>query len=62
MSKLLVIDDDIDMVELVRTALEKDGHKVDTEVDSTTIHPSRCQQYDLLLLDVMMPGEDVVLV
>lgn len=58
MSKLLVIDDDIDMVELVRTALEKDGHKVDTEVDSTTIHPSRCQQYDLLLLDVMMPGED----
>ena len=58
MSKLLVIDDDIDMLDLVRAALEKDSHKVDTEVDATTIQSSRCQQYDLLLLDVMMPGED----
>ncbi len=58
MSKLLVIDDDIDMLDLVRAALEKDSHQVDTEVDATTIQSSRCQQYDLLLLDVMMPGED----
>lgn len=58
MSKLLVIDDDIDMLDLVRAALEKDSHQVDTEADATTIQSSRCQQYDLLLLDVMMPGED----
>lgn len=58
MSKLLVVDDDIDMLDLVRAALEKDSHQVDTEADATTIQSSRCQQYDLLLLDVMMPGED----
>ena len=58
MPKLLVIDDDLDMLDLVRTALEKDYHQVDTEVDATTIQPTRCQQYDLLLLDIMMPDED----
>ncbi|KAJ53186.1 DNA-binding response OmpR family regulator [Clostridium tetanomorphum] len=58
MPKLLVVDDDLDMLVLVRAALEKDGHQVDTEADSTTVQPDRCQLYDLLLLDVMMPGED----
>lgn len=58
MPKLLVVDDDLDMLDLVRYALEKDGHQVDTEVYATTVQPIRCQQYDLLLLDVMMPGED----
>ncbi len=55
MPKLLVIDDHLYMLDLVRTAFEKDCH----QVDAATIHPTRCQQYDLLLLDVMMPGEDV---
>lgn len=58
MPKLLVVDDDLDMLILVRTALERDGHQVDTEADAAAIHPAQCQQYDLLLLDVMMPGED----
>ena len=58
MRKVLVVDDDQDMLDLVRAALEKDGHQVDTETDGAALRPSRCQQYDLLLLDVMMPGED----
>ncbi|MEK5234747.1 response regulator transcription factor [Paenibacillus sp. FSL L8-0470] len=58
MPKLLVVDDDLDMLALVRAALEKDGHQVDTEADSAAVQPARCQLYDLLLLDVMMPGED----
>lgn len=58
MPKLLVVDDDLDMLALVRAALEKDGHQVDTEADAATVQPARCQLYDLLLLDVMMPGED----
>lgn len=58
MSKLLVVDDDLDMLTLVRMVLEKDGHQVDTEADAAAVKPSRCQMYDLLLLDVMMPGED----
>jgi DNA-binding response OmpR family regulator len=58
MPKLLVVDDDLNMLNLVRAALEKDGHQVDTEADAATVQPARCQLYDLLLLDVMMPGED----
>ena len=58
MSKLFVVDDDPDMLDLVRAALEKDGHCVDTEADAAAVHPARCRLYDLLLLDVMMPGED----
>lgn len=30
MPKLLVVDDDPDMLDLVRAALERDGHQVDT--------------------------------
>ena len=51
MPKLLVVDDDLDMLSLVRAALEKDGHQVDTEADAATVLPARCQLYDLLLLD-----------
>lgn len=58
MPKLLVVDDDLDMLALVRAALEKDGYQVDTEANAAALQPARCQLYDLLLLDVMMPGED----
>jgi DNA-binding response OmpR family regulator len=58
MPKLLVVDDDLDMLALVRAALEKDGHQVDIEADAAAVQPARCQLYDLLLFDVMMPGED----
>lgn len=58
MPKLLVVDDDRDMLDLVRAALEKDGHRVDTETDAANVQPALCRLYDLLLLDVMMPGED----
>lgn len=58
MAKLLVVDDDPDMLALVRVALRKDGHQVDTEADAAAVTPVRCRMYDLLLLDVMMPGED----
>lgn len=58
MAKLLVVDDDLDMLDLVRAALERDGHQIETEADASNVLPARCRLYDLLLLDVMMPGED----
>lgn len=58
MAKLLVVDDDLDMLALVRAALIKDGHQVDIEAEAAHLTPARCRLYDLLLLDVMMPGED----
>ena len=48
MSKLLVVDDDFNMLDLVRAALENDGHQVDTEADPAAVQPARCQMYDLL--------------
>lgn len=58
MGKLLVVDDDPDMLVLVRKALVRDGHQVDVEREPSGLSPERCRMYDLLLLDVMMPGED----
>ena len=58
MFRVLVVDDDLEMLALVRAALEKDGHRVDIEPDAAAVRAERCQAYDLLLLDVMMPGED----
>lgn len=58
MQRLLVVDDDADMLELVRKTLERSGYQVDTATDPSSVTPARCRQYDLLLIDVMMPGED----
>ena len=33
MAKILIVDDDSDMLDLVRRALAKDGHQIHTETD-----------------------------
>lgn len=58
MGKIFVVDDDIDMLNLIQMALRKDGHQVDAASDSAVVQSTRCRQYDLILLDVMMPKED----
>lgn len=58
MPKLLVVDDDLDMLDLVRTALERDGHQVDIKAEAGAVKADKCRMYDLILVDVMMPGED----
>lgn len=58
MAKILVVDDDGDMLRLVATALEREGHAVATETTALVVTPKKCRMYDLLLLDVMMSGED----
>ena len=50
MFRVLVVDDDLEMLALVRAALEKDGHRVDIEPDAAAVQAERCQAYDLLLL------------
>ncbi len=59
MAKILVVDDEKDVVELLKFLLEKDGHQVSTAYngrEAIDVIPSA--KPDLILLDVMMPEMD----
>lgn len=56
MNKILIIDDEPDIVYLVRLILEKEGYEV-IEANSGTegLEVAKEEKPDLILLDVMMP-------
>lgn len=57
--RLLVVDDDRKMVELIRLYLEKDGYRVLTAYDGReALDIARQQAPDLVVLDLMLPGVD----
>jgi two-component system, OmpR family, alkaline phosphatase synthesis response regulator PhoP len=57
--QVLVVDDDIKTVELVRLYLSRDGFKVITAYDgNTAIKLAREDHPDLIVLDLMLPGCD----
>ena len=58
MANILAIDDDRDLCTLLKTALERDGHTVETCTSGTQLTDTLCRWADCILLDVMMPGED----
>lgn len=58
MAHILVIDDDQDLLELIRKALLKDQYEVTIKASVEEIEPSDLTAYDLILLDVMMPKKD----
>lgn len=58
MANLLVVDDNRDLCQVVQTALERDGHRVETRLSGTALTEPLCRWADCILLDVMMPGED----
>jgi len=62
--KILLIEDDEDLMHLYRIALEKDGFVVYTAVNGLEgIRQSFEHEVDLILLDLMMPladGKDVL--
>lgn len=54
---ILVVDDEADLVELVSYNLRKDGFIVDSASDGeTALTKVRKGKYDLLILDLMLPG------
>ena len=56
MRRILVIEDDKDIVELVRYNLEKDGYQVASSADGATgLAQIRKSPPDLLVLDLMLP-------
>ncbi len=55
--KILVVDDEADLVELVSYNLKKEGFHVDPASDGeTALAKVRKGKYDLLVLDLMLPG------
>lgn len=59
MKRLLVVDDDPDILTLERKILEKAGYEVDTALDGfSAVQLVGLAEFDLVLLDVMMPGMD----
>ena len=58
MANLLVVDDNRDLCQVVQTALERDGHRVEIRLSGTALTEPLCRWADCILLDVMMPRED----
>lgn len=55
---VLVVDDDEDIVQLMRDFLEADGYRVLTAADgSEALHVLKSSSVDCVLLDIMMPGQ-----
>lgn len=58
MARILAVDDDADILILIQNALEKDGHSVTAEPSAERAYRENLTRFDLILLDVMMPGTD----
>ena len=58
MAHILVVDDEEDLLALLKNALERDGHQVSALLSGRQVDEAACRWADCILLDVMMPGED----
>lgn len=58
-TRLLIVDDDPGIRELTASFLAEHGFVVDTAADAAELRTALARErYDLIVLDVMMPGED----
>ncbi|WP_166239285.1 response regulator transcription factor [Paenibacillus turpanensis] len=56
---ILVVDDEERIRRLLRMYLEKEGYRIDeAEEGETALRMALSSEYDLIILDVMMPGMD----
>lgn len=56
MARVLVVDDEHSTTRLVQRLLEREGHEVETAGDGDAAMKKIGGDYDVLLLDIMMPG------
>ncbi len=59
MKRILLAEDDAQIARLVQFKLEREGFSVDwVEDGDAALHRVRQDRFDLVVLDVMMPGKD----
>ncbi len=58
MKKILVVDDDESIVEVVQLILEGEGYRVQTNMDGNLQPLLKAMQPDLILLDMLLSGVD----
>lgn len=59
MAKILVVDDEPDMVEMIKAALESAAHQVVCAYDGQEgVEKARREKPDAIILDIMMPEKD----
>lgn len=60
MARILAVDDDEAIRNLLGRVLGKDGHDVRCAACAEEVLALKLDRYDLVLLDVMMPGTDMM--
>ncbi len=59
MARILIIEDEPDIQQIIRFNLERDGHQVACALNGEDgLHELRRQPFDLVLLDLMLPDRD----
>lgn len=58
MSRILAVDDEPGILILIRNILNKDGHQVTASSRPEEVTSLNIGEFDLILLDIMMPGMD----
>lgn len=55
--KILIIDDDEAILEVMQTLLEEEGYEVKTDAKGVSVHTLSTDTPELILLDVLLSGE-----
>ena len=58
MAKILVIDDEVGILELIKNGLQRDNHVITAYTSATQVSVNTLSYYDLIILDVMMQDID----
>ena len=58
MAKILAVDDEPAILEMIESILNKDGHLVTKVSNPLKINMEELHRNDMILLDIMMPGID----
>ncbi|MBF1002069.1 MAG: response regulator, partial [Lachnospiraceae bacterium] len=58
MASILAVDDEAGILDMIQSILRKDGHSVTGITRAEEIDYTKVGSFDLILLDIMMPGID----